>query len=78
MKFQQVFFQLATDITPPPTPRKSTQSVGFQESDVKYKRPPRDLFFHFTTATDTNNIKLVFIDVHSMILNQNLREIGFA
>lgn len=69
--------QVATDVSPPPTPRKSASTVGFQE-EYKYKRPPRDLFFHFTTATDTNNIKLVFVDVHSMILNQNLREIGFA
>ncbi|XP_021962817.1 guanine nucleotide-binding protein G(f) subunit alpha isoform X2 [Folsomia candida] len=79
--FIRDLFHLATDVTPPPTPRKTTTpTVGFQE-DHKYKKPPRDhreLFFHFTTATDTNNIKLVFVDVHSMILNQNLREIGFA
>lgn len=68
------FSQLATDVTPPPTPRKTTTpTVGFQE-DHKYKKPPRDhreLFFHFTTATDTNNIKLVnYVSIY-LILQAN-------
>ncbi|XP_042877690.1 guanine nucleotide-binding protein G(f) subunit alpha-like isoform X2 [Penaeus japonicus] len=36
----------------------------------------RECYWHFTTATDTNNVKLVFEDVHNMIIMWNLHEIG--
>lgn len=36
----------------------------------------RKCYFHFTTATDTNNIRTVFEDVHSVILMRNLVDIG--
>ncbi|CAD7082823.1 unnamed protein product [Hermetia illucens] len=37
---------------------------------------PRECFYHFTVATDTNNIRRVFNDVHNMILTENLASIG--
>lgn len=37
---------------------------------------PRECFYHFTVATDTNNIRKVFHDVHNMILTENLASIG--
>ncbi|KAK4289023.1 hypothetical protein Pmani_037990 [Petrolisthes manimaculis] len=37
---------------------------------------PRDCYCHFTTATDTNNVKLVFEDVHVMVIKWNLQQIG--
>lgn len=36
----------------------------------------RECYFHFTTATDSTNIKKVFNDVHNMILNQMLYKVG--
>ncbi|XP_059609283.1 guanine nucleotide-binding protein G(f) subunit alpha [Phlebotomus argentipes] len=36
----------------------------------------KECYFHFTIATDTNNIRKVFYDVHSMILNDILSRIG--
>lgn len=36
----------------------------------------RECYFHFTTATDTENIKTVFNDVHQMILTHILTNIG--
>lgn len=36
----------------------------------------RECYYHFTTATDTTNIKKVFDDVHNMILNQMLYKVG--
>ncbi|XP_055708258.1 guanine nucleotide-binding protein G(f) subunit alpha [Phlebotomus papatasi] len=36
----------------------------------------KECYFHFTVATDTNNIRRVFYDVHSMILNDILSRIG--
>lgn len=35
----------------------------------------RDCYFHFTTATDSDNIRRVFGDVHSMILQQMLSRV---
>ncbi|KAK8726246.1 hypothetical protein OTU49_010167 [Cherax quadricarinatus] len=38
--------------------------------------PARECYCHFTTATDTNNVRIVFEDVHNMIIMWNLSEIG--
>ncbi|KAJ0170175.1 hypothetical protein K1T71_014103 [Dendrolimus kikuchii] len=37
---------------------------------------PRECYFHYTTATDTDNIRTVFRDVHQMILTHVLTNIG--
>ncbi|KAL4712224.1 hypothetical protein ACJJTC_011085 [Scirpophaga incertulas] len=37
---------------------------------------PRECYFHFTTATDTDNVRTVFRDVHQMILTHILTNIG--
>ncbi|KAG0726289.1 Guanine nucleotide-binding protein G(f) subunit alpha [Chionoecetes opilio] len=37
---------------------------------------PRTCYCHFTTATDTNNVRIVFEDVHNMIIKWNLEKIG--
>ncbi|CAH2056460.1 unnamed protein product, partial [Iphiclides podalirius] len=37
---------------------------------------PRECYFHFTTATDTHNVRTVFRDVHQMILTHMLSSIG--
>ncbi|KPJ16323.1 Guanine nucleotide-binding protein G(f) subunit alpha [Papilio machaon] len=36
----------------------------------------RECYFHFTTATDTHNVRTVFRDVHQMILTHILSNIG--
>lgn len=36
----------------------------------------KDIYTHFTCATDTNNIQFVFDAVTDVILKNNLREIG--
>ncbi|CAF4861953.1 unnamed protein product [Pieris macdunnoughi] len=36
----------------------------------------RECYFHFTTATDTDNVRTVFRDVHQMILTHILNNIG--
>lgn len=37
---------------------------------------PRECYCHFTIATDTNNVRIVFEDVHNMIIKWNLEKIG--
>jgi len=41
-------------------------------------RLKRECFWHFTTATSTENIEHVFKDVHHMIINQHLETLGLA
>lgn len=48
-------------------------SPGFS---VAEEERVRECYWHFTTATDTNNVKLVFEDVHNMVIMWNLHEIG--
>ncbi|XP_063217834.1 guanine nucleotide-binding protein G(f) subunit alpha-like isoform X2 [Bacillus rossius redtenbacheri] len=43
---------------------------------VPARTKPRECYYHFTTATDTDNIRKVFDDVHSMIIEMNLQAIG--
>uniref|UniRef100_A0A2H1VKA1 SFRICE_011868 n=1 Tax=Spodoptera frugiperda TaxID=7108 RepID=A0A2H1VKA1_SPOFR len=39
-------------------------------------RRPRECYFHFTTATDTDNVRTVFRDVHQIILTHMLSNLG--
>lgn len=50
----------------PPPRRTSEQST----------HTTRECYYHFTVATDTNNIRRVFNDVHNMILTENLTNVG--
>ncbi|XP_059058839.1 guanine nucleotide-binding protein G(f) subunit alpha [Achroia grisella] len=63
------------DITKKKRERKpmaaSTESFVIQEVNR-----PRECYFHFTTATDTDNVRTVFKDVHQMILAEILSNIG--
>ena len=68
---------LFLDITrKPPDHRKF--STGDYISDNSKFHKKRDCFCHFTTATDTNNIRRVFEDVHTMIIVESLSQIGLT
>ncbi|KAF9809276.1 hypothetical protein SFRURICE_015739, partial [Spodoptera frugiperda] len=41
-------------------------------------RRPRECYFHFTTATDTDNVRTVFRDVHQIILTHMLSGKGLG
>ena len=49
------------------------QQFVLQMFDNRRREKSRALFHHFTTATDTNNIKFVFHAVKDIILGDNLR-----
>ncbi|KAF7491451.1 Guanine nucleotide-binding protein G(f) subunit alpha [Sarcoptes scabiei] len=51
--------------------KKSRNTISQYLPNDNYKIK-RECFYHFTTATDTKNIKRVFDDVHTMILIKNL------
>ncbi|CAL4121790.1 unnamed protein product [Meganyctiphanes norvegica] len=54
-------------------PQRVKMAPGFS---IAVEEKPRHCYSHFTTATDTNNVKLVFDDVHSMIITRNLSALG--
>ncbi|XP_065083090.1 guanine nucleotide-binding protein G(f) subunit alpha [Ochlerotatus camptorhynchus] len=41
-------------------------------------RGKRSCYYHFTVATDTNNVRMVFNDVHNIILARNLQSVGIV
>lgn len=43
---------------------------------VAEARRARECYFHFTTATDTDNVRTVFRDVHQIILTHMLNNLG--
>lgn len=50
------------------------EEVGYiPGKNIKQVLPPRDVYIHFTVATDTNNIKKVFDSVHEIILQNVLK-----
>jgi guanine nucleotide-binding protein subunit alpha len=57
-----------------PDDRKSSVLPGLlvQPADTEN----RQCFFHFTVATDTGNIKTVFENVHTLIIEHNLKTVG--
>lgn len=54
----------------------SVKGIEYEDSFFGESMRGRDCFVHFTTATDTDNIKRVFDDVHTMIIINNLKLIS--
>ncbi|XP_046986569.1 guanine nucleotide-binding protein G(f) subunit alpha [Schistocerca americana] len=70
---RDLFLGITTKKTPAHHEYVVFHRVSLPIEDVIRKR---GFYYHFTTATDTNNIKMVFEDVHSMILAENLSVAG--
>ncbi|XP_056639732.1 guanine nucleotide-binding protein G(f) subunit alpha [Diorhabda sublineata] len=53
------------------------ENMGFAPGkNITEQLPPREVYIHYTIATDTNNIKKVFDSVHESILRKRVSEIG--
>lgn len=57
---------------------RRTVDSGEENEDglLTFGQKKRECFPHFTTATDTDNIKRVFDDIHTMIIMNNLKVIS--
>lgn len=55
--------------------RKPYKQISHYKTEMSNPsaKSDRQCYYHFTTATDTQNVKHVFEDVHSMIVNINVR-----
>lgn len=52
----------------------TVEEIGYiPGKNIKEQLPPRDIYVHFTIATDTNNIKKVFESVHEIILQSIIK-----
>ncbi|XP_054710824.1 guanine nucleotide-binding protein G(olf) subunit alpha-like [Uloborus diversus] len=60
--------------------KKSTSRTTSAENYIEFRRSSnsRDCYWHYTTATDTQIVKRVFDDVHTMIIKLNLENIAPA
>ncbi|KAG7312667.1 hypothetical protein JYU34_000992 [Plutella xylostella] len=63
------------DVTTRKRERKK-MSTSAEKFIVLEGNKPRECFFHFTTATDTDNVAAVFRDVHQIILKQIFSSMG--
>ncbi|XP_018013526.1 guanine nucleotide-binding protein G(s) subunit alpha [Hyalella azteca] len=69
---------LFIEITKRPMPDSVRRKISIAPG-IKFNEeggPKKECYPHFTTATDTDNVKLVFEDVHNMIILTNLSQIG--
>lgn len=44
--------------------------------NLNRRKDQKEIYTHFTCATDTNNIQFVFDDVTDVIITNNLKEAG--
>lgn len=51
-------------------------SEYLRQKMTRVNRQPKEIFAHFTIATDTNNINYVFDATMTIILQENLKEAG--
>ena len=63
-------------ITKKPPDHRKFSTGDYIHNDNHETKKKRKCFVHFTTATDTSNIKKVFDDVHTMIILMNLEQIS--
>ncbi|XP_041364674.1 guanine nucleotide-binding protein subunit alpha-12-like [Gigantopelta aegis] len=63
------------DFTGDPHKIEDVKAFLLQCFDSRRRERTKPLFHHFTTAIDTENIKLVFQDVKDTILHENLRSL---
>lgn len=65
--------ELFLEITRKPPDHRKFSTGDYNNENLKVKK--RECFYHFTTATDTHNIRRVFEDVHTMIIIESLSKI---
>lgn len=59
--------------TTPGIPMFTSNPIYFEQQN---SHKNRKCYWHYTTATDTQNVKRVFEDIHTMIVMQNLENIS--
>ena len=72
------YFKIAKESAPEHNPRKFSMGPAALALSQEAHRVKRECYWHFTTATSTQNIQTVFEDVHHMIINQHLETLGLA
>jgi len=50
--------------------------VQMKFENLNRRKEQKEVYTHFTCATDTNNIQFVFDAVTNVIINNNLKEAG--
>lgn len=50
--------------------------IKLQFENLNRAPKQKDIYTHFTCATDTNNVEFVFDSISDVVMKSNLREIG--
>ncbi|XP_047666497.1 guanine nucleotide-binding protein G(i) subunit alpha-2a [Tachysurus fulvidraco] len=64
------------DYTGPSTYQEASEFIRTKFEDLNKKKDTKEIYSHFTCATDTENIQFVFDAVTDVIIKNNLRDCG--
>ncbi|OAA59050.1 G-protein alpha subunit [Niveomyces insectorum RCEF 264] len=64
-----------TDYTGPPTDPKSASKYFMDKFRALNRNPEKEIYGHFTNATDTNLLKITMGSVQDMIIQRNLKQL---
>ncbi|KAF4526106.1 hypothetical protein B566_EDAN007600 [Ephemera danica] len=73
---RDLFLNVTRTAAPSPLDRRLSVGPGIVMTPEGGPDRPRDCYWHYTTAVDTRNVRMVFEDVHSIIISWNLSAIG--
>lgn len=66
-------------ISPSPGANKYDEAAGYIQSkfeDLNKRKDTKEIYTHFTCATDTKNVQFVFDAVTDVIIKNNLKDCG--
>jgi guanine nucleotide-binding protein G(i) subunit alpha len=63
-------------VTGPNTFDDAGDYIRQQFEDLNKRKGTKDIYTHFTCATDTNNVQVVFDAVTDVIIKNNLKDCG--
>lgn len=64
------------EYTGPNTYERAAEYIRIKFEMLNKRRGSKDIYSHFTCATDTNNIQFVFDAITDVIIKNNLKEVG--
>lgn len=56
--------------------KEASTYIQCQFEDLNKRKDTKEIYTHFTCATDTKNVQFVFDSVTDVIIKANLKEVG--
>jgi guanine nucleotide-binding protein G(i) subunit alpha len=75
-KFLQIAFIFINNLLGRNTYEEAAAYIQMKFENLNKRRDTKEIYTHFTCATDTSNIQFVFDAVTDVIIKNNLRDCG--